>query len=102
MAKLAIRGLKAAVTHFGTYPNKIITPYTVEQIQVLAAMNNDWAILICSFTGMFDNHFPKHPLLTFAKSHPLIFPRVTSSAPLPEGDIVYTDGSKTGLGAYVL
>lgn len=31
----------------------------------------------------------------------MIFPRVTSSAPLPEGDIVYTDGSKTGLGAYV-
>ena len=30
-----------------------------------------------------------------------MFPQVTAKNPLPEGIVVYTDGSKTGVGAYV-
>lgn len=101
VAKLALRGVKTSMTHFGEAPAKIITPYSVEQIQVLCAMNDDWAILAYSFSGTFDNHFPKHPLINFAKNHLLVFPRVTSLTPLPHGKTVYTDGSKTGTGAYV-
>ena len=74
VAKLAFRGLKAAVTHFGTYPEKIVIPYTAEQLQTLAAVNDDWAILVCAFSGTFDNHYPKNPILTFARCQPLVFP----------------------------
>lgn len=101
VAKLALKGLKTAIIHFGVFPVKIITPYTMEQVQTLCAVNDDWAILACSFSGLFDNRYPKHPILRFAQSHSLIFPRITSSKPIPEGDVVYTDGSKTGLGAHV-
>ena len=101
VAKLALKGLKAAVTHFGSQPQKLITPYTTEQLQVLAATNDYWAILVTAFQGQFDNHYPKHPILNFAQSQPLIFPRVTRTQPIPEGAVVYTDGSKSGTGAYV-
>ena len=94
-------GLKATVTHFGTYPEKIIIPYTAEKLQNLAVVDDDWAILVCAFSGTFDNHYPKNPILTFARYQPLVFPRVTSAVPLTKGDIVYTDGSKTGIGTYV-
>ena len=66
VAKLALRGLKTALTHFGAYPDTVIIPYTMEQLQTLAAVNDEWAILVCSFLGTFDNHYPKHPILTFA------------------------------------
>lgn len=56
----------------------------------------------CSFDGLIDNHYPKNPLLQFYTAHSIIFPKVTSDRLLPDGLDVYTDGSKTGLGAYVV
>ena len=80
----------------------MIVPYTAHQVQVLAATNDDWAVLVTMFTGKIDNHYPKHRLLQFAAYHPLVFPRVTSPVPLKNGVVVYTDGSKNGVGAYVV
>jgi len=102
VTQLALRGLKAAITHFGKEPKTLIVPYTAIQVQTLAATSNVWAVLVTSFAGQIDNHYPKHPLLRFARSQPVVFPRVTSHRPLKEGITVYTDGSKTGVGAYVV
>lgn len=102
IAQLALRGIKAAVTHFGQDPNSLIVPYTAAQVQTLAATSNDWAILVTSFLGRVDNHYPKHPILQFALSQAVVFPRVTTKNSLPDGIVVYTDGSKTGIGAYVV
>ena len=101
IAQLALRGLKAAVTHFGRDPKLLIVPYTATQVQVLAATSDDWAVLVTSFSGQIDNHYPRHPILQFALNQAIVFPQVTAKNPLPEGIIVYTDGSKTGVGAYV-
>ena len=101
VAQLALRGLKAAVTHFGRDPKLLIVPYTATQVQVLAATCDDWAVLVTSFSGQIDNHYPRHPILQFALNQAIVFPQVTAKNPLPEGIIVYTDGSKTGVGAYV-
>ena len=101
VAQLALRGLKAAVTHFGQDPKLLIVPYTATQVQVLAATSDDWAVLVTSFSGQIDNHYPRHPILQFALNQAIVFPQVTAKNPLPEGIIVYTDGSKTGVGAYV-
>lgn len=102
IAQLALRGLKASISHFGKHPAALIVPYNSFQVQTLAATSDDWAILVTSFLGKIDNHYPRHPLLQFAASHPIVFPRVTSPTPLETGLVVYTDGSKTGLGAYVV
>ena len=83
-------------------PNSLIVPYTAAQVQILAATSNDWAILVTSFAGQIDNHYPKHPILQFALSQAVVFPRVTARNSLPDGIVVYTDGSKTGIGAYVV
>jgi hypothetical protein len=66
VAQLALRGIKAAITHFGRDPNFLIVPYTAAQVQTLAATSNDWAVLVTSFSGQIDNHYPKHPILQFA------------------------------------
>lgn len=102
IAQLAVKGLKTSVNHFGINPEFLLVPYTSLQIQTLAATSNDWAILVTTFPGKIDNHYPKHPLLQFAACQPVVFPRVTSSVPLKEGVDVYTDGSKNGVGAYVV
>lgn len=102
IARIALHGLKTAVGHFGRHPATLIVPYTSLQVQILAATSDDWAILVTSFLGKIDNHYPKHPLLQFAACHPIVFPRVTSAIPLKDGLVVYTDGSKSGMGAYVV
>ena len=101
VAQLALHGLKAAVTHFGRDPKLLIVPYTATQVQVLVVTSDDWAVLVTSFSGQIDNHYPRHPILQFALNQAIVFPQVTAKNPLPEGIIVYTDGSKTGVGAYV-
>lgn len=102
IARLALKGLKAFIEHFGCSPSLLIVPYTMAQVQTLAACTDDWAILLSTFDGRVDNHLPKHPLLSFVSYHPIVFPRVTSQDPLKDGLMVFTDGSKTGLGAYAV
>lgn len=59
-------------------------------------------MLVTSFAGQIDNHYPKHPILQFALSQAIVFPHIMSQKPLVDGVVVYTDGSKTGVGAYVV
>ena len=73
IAQLALRGLKAAITHFGQSPYLLIVPYTATQVQTLAATSNDWAVLVTSFSGQIDNHYPKHPILQFAQNQSVCF-----------------------------
>ena len=102
VALLALQGLQACLQRFGTYPESLIVPYNAGQVRVLGATVDDWAIFICSFPERIDCHFPKHPLLNFFTQHPVIFPKVTSSTPLPGAAIIFTDGSKTGRGVYMI
>ena len=102
VAQLALKGLKTSVEYFGLYPASLIIPYTNQQVQILAATDDDWAILTTIFLGFIDNHYPKHPILQFASYHPLVFPHITSPVPVKDAITVFTDGSKTGIGAYVV
>ena len=102
VAQLAILSIKLCIQHFGAPPQKIITPYNANQIQILSSLIDDWALLCCSFDGELDNHYPKDPLLQFFSEHPVIFPKVTASKPISGALDIYTDGSKTGVGAYVV
>ncbi|KAL6041031.1 hypothetical protein STEG23_019171 [Scotinomys teguina] len=102
VASLALQGIKLALTHFATEPQLLIQPYTPKQVQVLAATVDEWAVLVCSFSGVLDNHYPKDNLLLFIIHHPVIFPKVTAMEPFKGAIEIYTDGSKSGVGAYVL
>lgn len=101
VAALATKVVKQALEHFGREPSALIVPYTAHQITVLTATIDEWAILLCSFQGTIDNHLPKDPLLQFAQTHPIIFPKVTKNTPIPNAINIFTDGSKTGIGAFV-
>ncbi|KAL6054723.1 hypothetical protein STEG23_026561 [Scotinomys teguina] len=102
VASLALQGIKLALIHFATEPQLLIQPYTPKQIHILAATVGEWAVLVCSFSGVLDNHYPKDNLLLFIIHHPVIFPKVTAMEPLKGAIEIYTDGSKSGVGAYVL
>ncbi|KAL6034600.1 hypothetical protein STEG23_038243 [Scotinomys teguina] len=102
VALLALQGIKLALIHFATEPQLLIQLYTPKQVQVLAATVDEWAVLVCSFSDVLDNHYPKDNLLLFIIHHPVIFPKVTAMEPLKGAIEIYTDGSKSGVGAYVL
>ncbi|KAL6030645.1 hypothetical protein STEG23_032730 [Scotinomys teguina] len=51
---------------------------------------------------LIDNHYPKDNLLLFITHHPVIFPKVTVMEPLKGAIEIYTDGSKSGIGAYLV
>ena len=102
VAQLALRGIKAAITHFGEEPHILIVPYTSAQVRTLAATTDDWAFLVTSYSGKIDNHFPKHPILQFALTQAIVFPVITAKHSLADRVVVNTDGSKSGIGAYVI
>ena len=102
VAVLASLVIKQSTQHFGKQPEILVVPYTSQQISVLCATIDECAILHCSFSGNIDNHFPRHPLIRFYKEHPVIFPKVTVATPIPGATNIYTDGSKTGMGAYMI
>lgn len=101
VASLAFAGLQPCVQSFGVFPQVLVVPYTSNQVQVLAGTINERAVLLCGFRGTIDNHYPRHPLLSF-REHPVVFPRITASCPLPGALNIFTDGSKTGCGAYMV
>ena len=40
--------------------------------------------------------------MTFLKEHPVIFPQVVRKTPIKDAVNVFTDGSKTGCGVYMV
>ena len=102
VAQLALIGIQQSMQFFGVAPESLIVPDNAKQIEVLTATEDNWAILRCSFQGLIDNHYPKDPILQLVKVHPVIFPRITARDPLPDAPLVFTDGSKTGQGAYLI
>ena len=82
--------------------SSIVIPYDGYQQKVLTANIDEWAILACINEGPVDNHYPKHPLMTFLKELPVIFPQVVRKTPIKDAVNVFTDGSKTGCGVYMV
>ncbi|KAL6070005.1 hypothetical protein STEG23_001514 [Scotinomys teguina] len=102
VALLVQQGIQQCLQHFGTLPKMLIVPYDSNQVKILCAATDDWAILRCTYAGHIDCHYPKHLLLNFFKEHPVIFPKITASQPIAEASVIFTDGSKTGCGTYMI
>lgn len=68
-----------------------------KQIEVLAATNNEWAILCTSMVGNFDNYYPSSPWMQFVMRNPIIFSKITRKEPITGAMNIFTDGSKGGV-----
>lgn len=86
--------------YFGKEPDIIIQPYPKEQVDWLMQATEFWPVALASYTGSIDNHYPPNKLIDFANRHEFIFPKITSTKPLPKALSVFTDGSSTGIAAY--
>lgn len=102
VAKIIRMGREKSRQYFGRDPDQLIIPYTKEQIDWLLQNEDDWIIALTSFQGKIDNHYPSHKLLQFSRLHPFIFPKITSSTPLDNAPLVFSDGSSSGIAAYVI
>lgn len=95
-------GREKSRQHFGRDPDRLILPYTKEQLNWLTQNDDTWVISLSSFQGNIDNHYPPDKLIQFSRLHPFVFPKVTATSPLPNAALVFTDGSSSGLAAYVV
>lgn len=82
VASLALLGIQHCLQFFGIKPSSIVIPYDGYQQKVLTANIDEWAILACINEGPSDNHYPKHPSITFLKEHPVIFLQMVRKHPL--------------------
>lgn len=90
------KAYKHSIQIFGILPNKIITPYMKEQINWLQNFVDDWTQFLCFNKCKFDNHYPSDRIFQLFHNHPVCFPKIVSSHPLPEALNVFTDGSSKG------
>jgi hypothetical protein len=72
VTNLALMEIQQCLQHFRCQPGMFIIPYDSHQQKVLAATVDECAILFCSFNGIIDNHYLKHPLVTFYKAHAVV------------------------------
>lgn len=102
VAQIIQTGREKSRIYFGKDPDRIILPYTKDQNNWLMQNNDEWAVVLSSFLGVIDNHYPANKLLQFACIHPFIFPKNTRKEPLSAAALVFTDGSSNGNAAYVI
>ena len=67
------KGRQRSKEMFGYEPKIIVTPYNKNQIDQLMQHNEDWILSLQGFMGQISYHFPRHPLVEFAKHMEVIF-----------------------------
>ena len=63
--------------------------------------DEDWQIAVGNYCGQILHHLPSHALLNFISRHPVIFPVRCKQSPIPNAQIVFTDGSANGKASIV-
>ena len=101
IAMLILKGRKRSIELFSKEPAEIVIPYNKEQLDALLMFNEDWQIAIGNYCSQILHHLPSHVLLNFISRHPVIFPVRCKQSPIPNSQIVFTDGSANGKASIV-
>lgn len=96
---LIIKGRVRSKELFGKEPYTIVTPYKKDQVDHLLQNNDDWLLALEGFIGQVGYHYPKHPIIEFAKSVELICSLYYTPSPIAQALVVFTDGSSKGRAA---
>ena len=100
VSQLIKMGREQSLQHFGKEPDTLILPYSPSQVQWLSQYDDEWAISYVSFQGTIDNHYPPERVIQFLYKTPIVFPKVTKTAPIAGANWAFTDGSFSGIAAY--
>ena len=101
IATLILKGRKRSIKLFGREPSEIVIPYNNEHLDALLMFDEDWQVAIGNYCGQILHHLPSHVLLNFISRHPVIFPVRCKQSPIPNAQIVFTDGSANGKASIV-
>ena len=93
VATLILKGRKRSIELFGKEPSDIVIPYNKEQLDALLMFDENWQIAIGNYVGQILHHLPSHVLLNFISRHSVIFPVRCKYSPIPDAQMVFTDGS---------
>lgn len=96
---LICKGRNRSRELFGREPQKLTIPYNKAQLENLYQFNEDWILALQNYTGQILYHYPRHPIIEFARHVELIFPVWFSHSPLDHAVNIFTDGSSTGRAA---
>nr|XP_027787622.1 uncharacterized protein Ervk-19 [Marmota flaviventris] len=103
IALLIIKGRHRSRELFGKEMHNLVIPYSRDQLNTLMEHSEDWQIALQGYCGHIKFHLPSHPLLYSVKNHPVTFPKLFSSEPLPQpAALVFTDGSSNGRASLVI
>lgn len=87
---------------FGKNPDKILLPFTWEEINYVSPIFASWQPAFANYTGETDIHYPSRKLLKLFQVSEFPFPINTSHSLLPGAEILFTDGTNKGKVASVL
>ncbi|XP_076974180.1 dynein regulatory complex protein 9 isoform X1 [Tamandua tetradactyla] len=102
VADIIFLGREQSIKYFCKDPDTIIQPYTIAQVNWFFQTTDCWPIACASYSGQIDNHYPNNKLFHFISTHNFVFPLKTSLQPTEDALLIFTDGSSSGIAAYVV
>jgi hypothetical protein len=66
----------------------------------LSQYDDEWAINCVSFQGTIENHYPPDRFIQLLHKTPIVFPKVTKTAPIAGANLALTVGFSSGIAAY--
>ena len=101
VAALILKGRRYSIGLFGKEPLEIVIPYNKDQLDALLMFEKSWQIAVGGYAGQLLHHLPSHVLLNFLSRHPMIFPVRCKLSPIPNLQVIFTDGSANGRASIV-
>ena len=100
VSQLIKMGRVQSLQHFGKEFHIVPLPYSPSQVQWLSQYDDEWAINCVSFQGTIENHYPPDRFIQLLHKTPIVFPKVTKTAPSAGDTLAFTKGSSSSIASY--
>ena len=95
IALIIINGRNRTKNLIGSNPHKIVIPISKSQFENTSQTSPDFQIAFLEYFGEISFHYPSGKLWNFFKNTEFIISHITSSQPIPQAEVLYTDRTKS-------
>ena len=95
IALIIINGRNRIKTLIGSDPHKTVIPINKSQFENALQTSTDFQIAFLEYFGEISFHYPSGKLWNFFKNTEFIISHITSSQPIPQAEVLYTDRTKS-------